>query len=89
MTITVSGSITHRCPFRDEVDDGTFELVYDWTGDYLIELYALREFVDGFRHELITHEELTERFAARYPMATVRTSWQTAGFVAKCESCSI
>lgn len=83
MDVTITGPVTHLCPYVDEVDVGTFEMTYTIAGEP-IELHALKAFLAGFHGRKMTHEELTGAIANRYPAAEVVTYWRTAGLDVTC-----
>ena len=81
MRVTVSGPVTHRCPFVDERDLGTFYA--SWAGD-AIELHALASHLTTYAELSVTHEAMTAAIVAWLIAAggidvDVVTSWQTAG----------
>lgn len=78
--VTLTAPVRHRCPFRDEHDEGTLEVSYEQRGE-VVELHALRRFLEELAAEAITHEAFTGRVAG-FPLppgATVTTRWRTAG----------
>lgn len=87
MNVTISGSVTHRCPFVDEVDAGTVELTYTYLAQAeVIELHALRAFLATFHDKAMTHEQVTDAIAAQYPHAIVVTTWRTANMDVTCRA---
>lgn len=92
-TVTATYPLAHLCPFVDEVDTGTVNIV--WTTDgSTFELHALGAWLTGFAEKRFTHEELTAMIAAvlwNQPgigPVTVVTHWTTAGagVVVSCSS---
>lgn len=85
-----SGPLKHRCPFKDELDEGTVEIVWRTAGRTM-ELHSLREYLDSHEERVISHEDLTEEIRATLsslPGITnvgVTTRWHTAGFVVAAE----
>lgn len=83
MDVTLTATVTHLCPYMDEVDVGTVTLDYRLDGE-LIELHDLAGFLRAFHGQRISHEALTEAVAARYPGVRVTTAWTTAGIGVVC-----
>lgn len=85
-TCTAAGDIRHRCPYVDELDVGT--VVVEWSaGGATLELHALREWLDGFAEQTVSHEELTRTIYGalceldRIFVHHVTTRWTTAGML--------
>jgi len=83
VAMTSHHALVHRCPFRDEVDEGRIEI--GWTTDgSTLELHALAAWLDGFRHDVISHEDITadifDHLTAQPGITDVRvvTTWVTA-----------
>lgn len=57
ITMTATAQIKHRCPFVDEVDDGTITITWS-TADGTIELHSLAAFLDCYADRTISHEDL-------------------------------
>lgn len=76
--------LVHRCPFRDEVDEGFIELTWVTAGSTL-ELHALHAWLAGFEHDVISHEGITADIAEHLGAlpgiddVQVVTRWRTAG----------
>ena len=88
MIVTITGPAVHRCPYRDELDVGTFRIEYDLDCEP-IELHALAEQVRSYTDRKMTHEEFTEDLGEwlgdrEATVATVTTEWQTAGLGVRC-----
>jgi len=87
----VTAQLVHRCPYRDEVDEGVIELSWRTNGRTL-ELHALRDWLGGFAEAAVTHESLTDtiRFVlGQQPgigLLDVSTRWNTAGMEIVCAS---
>lgn len=83
--VTVTGELTHLCPFKDEVDFGRITVSWTCAGATL-ELHTLRSQLDRWADTVVSHEELTrtiERELSQVPGITevaVSTQWDTAGF---------
>lgn len=58
--VQVESKLTHLCPFKPEVDEGS--VVVQWTTDEgkTIELHSLRAYFDSHANSAISHEELAE-----------------------------
>jgi len=86
VTLTISGPLTHLCPFVEEVDNGTVQITWRTRGQTL-ELHALRAWLDTFQDQKISHEALTDAIRRRLTQlpgigdVRVTTRWHTAGFV--------
>jgi NADPH-dependent 7-cyano-7-deazaguanine reductase QueF len=84
VTMTTHHALTHRCPYRDELDEGRIEIGWTTAGQTL-ELHALTAWLDGFRDDAISHEDITadirDHLCAQPGIADVRvvTTWVTAG----------
>jgi NADPH-dependent 7-cyano-7-deazaguanine reductase QueF len=80
----VTAPLVHRCPFRDEADEGHIELTWATAGSTL-ELHALHAWLASFHSDVISHEDLTADIAehlAELPGiddVQVTTRWTTAG----------
>ena len=89
--VTATLPITHRCPFRDELDEGTVTVSWATTHHLTIELHSLAAFLAGFADLEISHEDITVRILDRLQSAAegrapfsvtdveVSTRWNTAG----------
>ncbi|MGI5223015.1 hypothetical protein [Nocardia sp. CA-290969] len=75
----VKGSLRHLCPFKDEDDDGVILLCWEFDGE-TFELHSLAAYLNSFRHEKVTHEELSHRIASDLAPwgVDVRTEFTTA-----------
>ena len=81
--VTATGHLNHLCPFRDEPDAGLVSVSWVSDGETL-ELHSLREYLDTFSQERVSHEELTTRISqdiesAGIKVVAVETEWVTAG----------
>jgi NADPH-dependent 7-cyano-7-deazaguanine reductase QueF len=82
--MTITAPLVHRCPFREEIDQGTAQITWTTAGDTL-ELHDLVDWLDSFAEEVVSHEALTAHIAhclAEYDGITdvqVVTRWTTAG----------
>lgn len=91
VAMTVSGALTHRCPFVDEVDHGHVTITWRCAGGTL-ELRELAAYLRRHRDAIVTHEELTDRI--RRDLSTlpgiellaVETQWETAGLEVQCST---
>ena len=94
VTVTVTASMTHLCPFVDEVDHGTITITWqpDTEGGHTIELHSLRAYLDGFAEDRIAHEDLTRRVAddldtlPGLTVTAVESGWLTAGMGVRCST---
>lgn len=82
-TVAAHSSATHLCPYRDEVDVGTVEVVWE-AGEQTIELHSLGEWLDSLATMKVSHEEYTHHVREQLerlglPIKRVSTTWQTAG----------
>lgn len=57
ITMTITAPIKHRCPFVEEIDDGTIAISWT-TNDSTIELHSLAEFLGCYADRQISHEDL-------------------------------
>jgi NADPH-dependent 7-cyano-7-deazaguanine reductase QueF len=84
VTVTYTGPLTHRCPFVDEVDNGTTTITWTTAGATL-ELHALAAWLAQFDELVVSHEDLTARIRTELADqegiadVAVRTAWTTAG----------
>jgi NADPH-dependent 7-cyano-7-deazaguanine reductase QueF len=83
--LSITGPLTHLCPFVEEVDEGTITIT--WTTDHhTLELHSVREWLGQFADTTITHEQLTADIRttlsrlAGIDNVQVVTAWSTAGF---------
>lgn len=91
VTLSATAPLVHRCPFVDEVDNGTVTISWRVDGQTL-ELHSLRVYLNGFRDSEISHETVTDRI--RHDLATipgvadvtVSTTWDTAGMEVTCST---
>lgn len=82
MKVVVTAEVTHRCPYVDEIDYGTIAMTFDGEAP---ELHKLRAFLDRFRDQKITHEDLTAHVARKYG-CDVTSRWTTAGMAVECSA---
>jgi NADPH-dependent 7-cyano-7-deazaguanine reductase QueF len=84
VTVQITVPLTHRCPFRDEIDHGSVEIQWTTAGN-TFELYTLRAWLDSHAGMAISHEDITRAIAAALSErpgirdVRVRTRWTTAG----------
>lgn len=91
VTMHATSLLIHRCPFVDEVDNGTVTIAWRVDGQ-TIELHSLRDYLASFRDSEIAHESLTDRI--RHDLGTtpgiadvtVTTTWDTAGMEVTCST---
>ena len=85
VTVTVTGPLTHLCPFVPDVDVGTCTLTWV-TGGRTIEAHSLAAYLRGFEHVKISHEDLARQIAADLAdiggvdAVSVSVAFATAGF---------
>lgn len=81
--VAAKGSITHRCPHVNEVDHGWIEITWSTDDGQTIELHSLREYLDTFADQAISHEELVNEVhvwtSQHVPDVEVRAGFITAG----------
>lgn len=81
-SISVSGAVEKRCPFRKEADVGRVTVTWKKT-ESTLELHKLRKWLDSFKSTAISHEDFTRLIATELsakvgkPVA-VHTEWTTA-----------
>lgn len=89
--MTATCSVTHLCPFKDEVDRGGVTVKWSTNGR-TFELHALAAYLQAFAEERISHEDLTDRFRRTLAFAPgvtgveVTTVWETAGMGVTCST---
>jgi NADPH-dependent 7-cyano-7-deazaguanine reductase QueF len=84
VTVSVSGELTHKCPYRDEIDHGQADITWTIAGRTL-ELHSLAEYLTGWQNAQLSHEQVTDRI--RHDLSAidgitdvqVSTSWNTSG----------
>lgn len=82
--VAVTFPVMHLCPFRDEVDEGRVQIAWTVAGSTL-ELHALAAWLDGFKGDRISHEDVTADIAEHLDGlpgiadVEVSTTWNTAG----------
>lgn len=83
VTVTVTGDLTHRCPFADEIDRGTVEI--QWiTAGRTVELHSLTAYLRTWGDTQTSHETVTDQIRAALNVDGIRdvrvlTRWTTAG----------
>jgi NADPH-dependent 7-cyano-7-deazaguanine reductase QueF len=76
--------ITHRCPFRDEIDQGSIEIAWR-TDTRTIELHWLASVLRDWSECAISHEQYTSQIRDDldalfgFDLVRVRSEWRTAG----------
>jgi NADPH-dependent 7-cyano-7-deazaguanine reductase QueF len=91
ITVTATAYIRHRCPYRDEIDEGTISITWQTRGA-TFELHSLRAYLDGFADTLISHEALTgavrHELAQQEPITivAVESCWDTADMEVRCST---
>ncbi len=91
VTLTVTATIQHMCPFVHEVDNGSVSITWETDG-WTIELHSLRAYLNTFQDRKISHEELTEEIRAELNShqwinsVAVNTAWRTAGMEVACST---
>lgn len=81
--VSVTMSVVHRCPFKDEVDEGV--AVITWAAHATtLELHSLRLALDAMDEWEVSHEEFTTYLATGiealgFGGVSVLTKWNTAG----------
>lgn len=91
VTVTASGPIRHRCPFVNEIDDGTISITWQPLGE-TYELHSLAEYLRGFKDAEMSHEAVTDRIrhdlsvVPRINLISVETTWTTAGMGVLCST---
>lgn len=78
--VSVRSPLFHRCPFREERDEGA--LWAEWTG--FVELWEFRSWLNSWSDKAISHEALTALIADYLKRTAscvrVQTNWTTGGF---------
>lgn len=89
--VEVTSLLQHLCPFKDEVDNGT--IVIEWeTVTRTMELHALKEWLNGFSGDRISHEAITKAIheglseVHGLKVLRVETKWHTAGMRVVCST---
>lgn len=83
LVVSASAWMTHRCPHREEVDEGHVIITWRVT-DRTLELHDLAKYLTEWADEPVSHERLTDQIlrdveaAGVQPVAVVST-WRTAG----------
>ena len=89
--VTATFPLTHRCPFRDELDEGTVTVSWTTVHHLTIELHSLAHYLAEFRDVAISHENITVRILDELQTSAsngspfsvadleVSTAWRTAG----------
>jgi len=84
VTVSVSSPLKHRCPFVDEVDDGSVDISWRCVGQTL-ELHSLAEWLRQWEASELSHEATTNSIKHALSAfggikdVTVTTRWATAG----------
>lgn len=89
IAMRITAPLTHVCPYRDEVDEGTVTITWETEGR-TFELHALREWLGRWKDSKISHEHLTS--ALKYDLnvpdgltvVLVSTKWNTAALDVVC-----
>lgn len=82
MIVTISGPVTKRCPYREEVDEGTVTLTFDVGDDEAPELHGLAARLRRHEDARVSHEAYSLALIddlGPSGCVHVRTTWQTAG----------
>lgn len=78
MIVTVKGDARKKCPYRDEMDEGTAVITFDVPdGEDATELHALSAVLKI--DTPLSHEDFTRSLACHPSVIRVVTTWQTAG----------
>jgi hypothetical protein len=80
--VTVTGPVTKRCPYRDEIDEGTVTMTFLVLSGDAPELHGLAEQIAAGLNEKVSHEDYTRAmWATWFPkgLRRVETTWTTAG----------
>jgi NADPH-dependent 7-cyano-7-deazaguanine reductase QueF len=90
VTVRVVTQLTHKCPYRDEIDEGQADI--SWTVDgRTFELHSLAAYLATWKDSEVSHEQITDRIA--HDLSTVEgvsdvrvaTDWTTAGMRVTCQ----
>jgi hypothetical protein len=81
-TVTVTTGAYHRCPFKDEADEGELTLTFE-AGAETLELHSLKAWIDGLDEWMVSHEAYTFYIKDQLTKIGVRvthvtTRWTTA-----------
>lgn len=91
VTMSIRGRLEHRCPHREERDEGHIEIVWRIEGR-TFELHALRDYLDAFASCRLSHEEITDSIRnnlsaiPEISLISVQTYWHTAGMEVQCST---
>lgn len=91
VTMTATAPLVHRCPYADEIDEGSVEITWTTAGNTL-ELHDLAAWLHGFAEDEVSHEALTAHIAdhlgAQPGIAGVQvvSRWTTAGAEVVCRA---
>lgn len=93
VTMTATGQLMHLCPHKDEVDTGTVTITWR-VGGSTFELHTLRQYLSGFRHSTLSHEQITDRIrhdlsVEGLDLISVETNWVTADMEVLCSTSPI
>lgn len=94
VTITATGALRHRCPYRNEIDRGHVTITWRVDGKSY-ELHSLAEYLSGFADVEVSHEQITDHIShdlsviAGIELLSVETTWTTAGMEVRCSTSPI
>lgn len=79
MNLTVTSPVIKRCPYVDEVDEGTVTLTFAVDVGDGPELHGLSRYLNGFANQSLSHEAFTRAVYHRTAAVEVESTWTTAG----------
>lgn len=91
VVMVADAPLSHRCPHRDERDEGRVRITWRILGR-TIELHALRGYLDAFSASRLSHEEITDAIRndlsclPEVELIAVETTWTTAGMEVRCST---
>lgn len=85
MKVTVSGPVTHLCPYKDEADAGSVDLTFDVAEGDAPELHELAASLQWAHNLEISHEQFTRDTLSLSGASRIVTRWTTAGLDVTCE----
>ena len=77
--VTVRGSATKLCPYRDERDHGTVKLTFAVAGD-APDLHDIAAGIAGYANQQMSHEDFTAAVFTHWEdCRSASSTWHTAG----------
>ncbi len=82
--LVVTGPAVKRCPFVDELDEGTVTLTWE-RSRWLPELHAVALYLDSYRDLHMSHENYVAAVGSDLA-CHVSSTWTTGGLAVVCET---